>query len=138
MDTTVIYGPGTWNLEAFYDDPRRPVLLDWLRANDIDPKGLPVEQCISVDVGEGGSVIRYVRYVTSPDGSKLATRDGHLLYEAHAAPLTVKPPEALLPAPCAAGSASPGGLTDNAPTEPSEKHREPPHDAESPEGVNTR
>lgn len=95
--THTIYGPGPWSLQAFHSDPRRVPLLDWLTANGIDVRRLPIEQVISVDVGEQGSVIRYTAYVVDESGSLIASDKGTPVFEAHTVPLTVDPPDELRP-----------------------------------------
>lgn len=101
-DTTVIYGPGTWSVQAFHSDPRTPHLLEWLKANGVDISAMPIQQRISVDATEQGKVIRYVSYVTNPDGTQLREGDSQV-YEARTVPLLVDPPDELTARPVPAG-----------------------------------
>lgn len=97
MPIRTIYDATTWSTD-FYDDPRRPALLDWLNANGINPDHLPVEQRIVLE----DDTIRYVAYAAADDGSKIKADHGPLL-QPGATPCTVRPPAELSGTGCTCG-----------------------------------
>lgn len=82
------YNPANWS-PAFHDDPRHTALLDWLRANGIDPNRLPTNQVITID----NNRVRYVEYATDADGNKLV-HNNEPVFEPKVSPLVIDlPPE---------------------------------------------
>lgn len=73
------------------DEPRREQILDWLRANGINPKDIPAKSTVAIEPGpDGGEVIRHTAYVR--DGHGIPLEAGALATEERAVPLTVPLP----------------------------------------------
>lgn len=92
MTARLISSATLWNLHCAQG--RRDALLDWVRANGIDPNAVPIDRDMTIEDGpDGGRVIRYWAYVLTSDGSKQTDRqtDGALL-EQRTTPLVVPPP----------------------------------------------
>lgn len=89
-----VYGPTHWDLTKFHEDPRRPILLQWMRANGIEPENTPVEQVIIV--AGNPRTIRHVVYVTDDAGRKIVAGNSPV-FEARATPLKTAVPDRLMP-----------------------------------------
>lgn len=89
-----VYGPTHWDLTKFHEDPRRSILLQWMRANDIEPENTPVEQIITV--AGNPRTIRYTAYVTNDAGQKIVVGNSPV-FEARVTPLKVAVPDRLMP-----------------------------------------
>ncbi|WP_405960806.1 hypothetical protein OG235_27975 [Streptomyces sp. NBC_00024] len=75
-------------------DGRRKELCDWLTANHIEPRDVPVRGDLAVDTVDGQRVIRYEAMLHSADGRlMLDDRGEDVAIERRTVPLLVEPPD---------------------------------------------
>ncbi|NUO43676.1 MAG: hypothetical protein HOV82_16760 [Streptomyces sp.] len=93
MTAHLISSHTLWNLHCAQG--RRDALLNWVRANGIDPNAVPTDKDLTIeDRPDGGRIIRYTTYVLTGDGHKQVAQasDGGALLEERSVPLVVEPP----------------------------------------------
>lgn len=75
-------------------EAHRPVLADWVQANGIDPRTVPLHHPIRVQEGEGGAVI-FRAFVLDEHGSLKVNPDqpDEIMAVERTMPCTVPPPD---------------------------------------------
>lgn len=82
---------------ALEPDSRRKELCDWLTANHIEPRDVPLRGDLTVDTVDGQRVIRYEAFVLTDDGRQIEDPRwegvGGAAVERRSVPLLVEPPD---------------------------------------------
>lgn len=85
------------------DDQRRAELLDWCRANGIEPNDVPASSTLSVESTnpEGGQLIRHTAYLRNANGHfyEDPANPDEAAQEERTVPLAVEPPAHWRPTP---------------------------------------
>lgn len=94
MTRRLISSPTLWHLHVAQG--RRDALLNWVRANNIDPNTVPIDRDMVIeDSPDGGRIIRYHVYVFTDDGNKQVDPEQPVVtpwVEERTTPLVVPPP----------------------------------------------
>jgi hypothetical protein len=82
---------------AFDPDGRRKELCDWLTANGIDPRTVPIRGDLTIGAEDDQRVIRYEAFVLTDDGRQTCDPRGEgvdgAAVERRTVPLLVEPPD---------------------------------------------
>lgn len=93
---TTVYAATNEDLNTFHRSSRWPVMIDWLKANGINPSDVPLATPVTVEESiRRKPVIRYWVYVRDEDGKKLVADDEPVMEE-QSTPLMVSIPTALI------------------------------------------